>query len=114
MPRTFADNISELRLRLSIAQKSLALHSACTDFAIKKVMITVKDLKDIAENRIRNEAQKEIIRSSFPPHIADRMCAAIDGQEKMEHFIRFLNEYNEWMVQQQMVVQEFLREYYKG
>ena len=30
------------------------------------------------------------------------MCAAIDGQEKMEHFIRFLKEYNEWMVQQQM------------
>ena len=82
-------------------------------FAIKKVMITVKDLNDIAENRIRNEAQKEIIRSSFPPHIADRMCAAIDGQEKMENFIRFLNEYNEWMVEQQMVVQEFLRGYKK-
>ena len=45
--------------------------------------------------------QKEIIRSSFPPHIADRMCAAIDGQEKMEHFVRFLNEYNEWMGMQQ-------------
>lgn len=43
------------------------------------------------------------------PHIADRMCAAIDGQEIMEHFIRFLNEYNEWMVQQQRVLQEFLR-----
>lgn len=64
-------------------------------------MITVKDLNDIAENKIKNEAQKEIIRTSFPPHIADRMCAAIDGQEKMEHFIRFLNEYNEWMVMQQ-------------
>ena len=44
-------------------------------------MITVKDLNDIAENKIKNEVQKEIIRSSFPPHIADRMCAAIDGQE---------------------------------
>lgn len=72
-------------------------------------MITLKDLNDIAENKIKNEAQKAIIRSSFPPHIVDRMCAAIDGQEKVEHFIRFLNEYNEWMVEQQMVVQEFLR-----
>ena len=44
-------------------------------------MITVKDLNDIAENKIKNEVQKEIIRSSFPPHIVDRMCAAIDGQE---------------------------------
>lgn len=74
-------------------------------------MITLKDLNDIAENRIKNEVQKAIIRSSFLPHIADRMCAAIDGQEKMEHFIRFLNDYNEWMVQQQKVVQEFLRGY---
>ena len=64
-------------------------------------MITLKDLNDIAENKIKNEAQKEIIRSSFPPHIADRMCAAFDGQEKMEHFVRFLNEYNEWMEMQQ-------------
>lgn len=78
-------------------------------------MITIKDLNDIAENKIKNEVQKAIIRSSFPPHIADRMCATIDGQEKMEHFIRFLNEYNEWMAQQQMrqyaAVLEFLRGY---
>ena len=77
-------------------------------------MITLKDLNDIAENKIKNEAQKAIIRSSFPPHLADRMCAAIDGQEKTEHFIRFLNEYNERMAEQQMVVQEFLREYYRS
>ena len=77
-------------------------------------MITVKDLNDIAENKIKNEVQKEIIRSSFPPHIADRMCAAIDGKEKMEHFIRFLNEYNEWMVEQQKqqaAVMEFLMQH---
>ena len=77
-------------------------------------MITLKDLNDIAENKIKNEAQKAIIRSSFPPHIADRMCAAIDGQERLEHFMRLLNEYNAWMVQQQIqqaAVMEFLREY---
>lgn len=79
-------------------------------------MITIKDLNDIAENKIKNEAQKAIIRSSFPPHIADRMCAAIDDQERIEHFMRLLNEYNEWMVQQQMqqaAVLEFLRQYKK-
>ena len=78
----------------------------------EKVMITLKDLNDIAENKIKNETQKEIIRLSFPPHIADRMCAAIDGQEKLDHFMRLLNEYNEWMVQQlrqQEAVQQFLR-----
>ena len=79
-------------------------------------MITLKDLNDIAETKIKNEAQQAIIRSSFPPHIADRMCAAIDGQERIEHFMRLLNEYNEWMVQQQMqqaAVIEFLRQYKK-
>ena len=79
-------------------------------------MITLKDLNDIAENKIKNEAQKAIIRSSFPPHIAERMCAAIDEQERFEHFLRLLNEYNEWMVQQQMqqaAVMEFLRGYKK-
>lgn len=79
-------------------------------------MITLKDLNDIAENKIKNEAQKAIIRLSFPPHIADRMCAAIDGQERFEHFMRLLNVYNDWMVQQQMqqaVVLEFLRQYKK-
>ena len=77
-------------------------------------MITLKDLNDIAENRIKNDAQKAIIRSSFPPHIAERMCAAIDGQERFEHFVRLLNEYNEWMAQQQMqqaAVMEFLKGY---
>ena len=75
-------------------------------------MITLKDLNDIAENKIKNEAQKAIIRSSFPPHIADRMCAAIDGQERFGHFMRLLNEYTEWLAQQQMqqaAVMEFLR-----
>lgn len=28
-------------------------------------MITLKDLNDIAENKIKNEAQKAIIQSSF-------------------------------------------------
>lgn len=54
-------------------------------------MITIKDLFDIAENKIKNETQKAIIRSSFPPHIADRMCAAIDGQERFALFVGLLN-----------------------
>ena len=37
-------------------------------------MITAKDLYDILENIIANETQKSLIRSNFPPQIADRMC----------------------------------------
>ena len=79
-------------------------------------MITIQDLYNIAGNRISNEMQKSIIGNNFPPQIAERMCAAIDGQERIEHFQRLLKEYNEWMVKQQRqqeAVQQFLREYYK-
>lgn len=78
-------------------------------------MITVQDLCNIVGNKIGNEAQKNLIRNNFPPHIADQMCAAIDGKERVELFHRFLAEYNEWITQQQLqqeAVQEFLRRYY--
>ena len=79
-------------------------------------MITIQDLYNIVGNKISNELQKSIIRNNFPPQIAERMCAAIDGQERIEHFQRLLKEYNEWMIMQQRqqeAVQKFLREYYK-
>ena len=79
-------------------------------------MITIQDLYNIVGNKISNELQKSIIRNNFPPQIAERMCAAIDGQERIEHFQRLLKEYNEWMVMQQRqqeAIQQFMREYYK-
>lgn len=79
-------------------------------------MLTIKDLYDIVENKIANEAQKTIIRNNMPPQIAERMCAAIDGKEKAEHFQRLLMEYNDWMLQQQRqqeAIRQFLMQYYK-
>ena len=79
-------------------------------------MITILDLYNILGNKISNEMQKAIIRNNCPPQIAERMCVAIDGQEKAEHFQRLLKEYNEWLInqqRQQMAIQEFMREYYK-
>lgn len=78
-------------------------------------MITIQDLYNILGNRISNEMQKALIRNNFPAQIAERMCDAIDGQEKAEHFQRLLQEYNEWLMNQQRqreAVQKFLREYY--
>ena len=62
-------------------------------------MITLQDLYNIVGNKITNEMGKTIIRNNFPPQIAEQMCTAIDAQEKVEHFQRFLKEYNDWMVQ---------------
>lgn len=79
-------------------------------------MITIQDLNNIVENKIANETGKAIIRNNFPQQIAEKMCAAIDGHERIEHFLRLLKEYNEWMInqqRQQAMVQQFLREYNK-
>ena len=79
-------------------------------------MITLQDLYNIVGNKIANETGKAIIRNSFPPQIAERKCAAIDGQERAEHFQRLLMEYNVWMLiqqHQQAEIQKFLKEYYK-
>lgn len=57
-------------------------------------MITVQDLYNIMENKASNEMRKTIIRIIFPPQIAEQMCAAINGQERAEHFRRILEECN--------------------
>lgn len=79
-------------------------------------MITIEDLYNIVGKKIANETGKAIIRNSFPPHLAEQMCQAIDGQERAEHFQRLLKEYNEWLLnqqRQQAAIQSFLQEYYK-
>lgn len=78
-------------------------------------MITTKDLYDIIENKITHETQKALIRNNLPQEIAEKMCKAIDSQEKAEHFQRFLVEWNEWVtnqLQQQQYIQQFLQQYY--
>ena len=88
----------------------------CSVLSSLRSMITIQDLYNILSNKISNEMQKAIIRNNCPPQIAERMCDAIDGQEKAEHFQRLLQEYNEWLInqqRQQAMVQQFLREYYK-
>lgn len=58
---------------------------------------------------------KAIIRSNNPEAVAARKCGFIELQERFEHFTRFLNEYNEWIIQQQMqqyaAVVNYLRQY---
>lgn len=76
-------------------------------------MIIVQDLYNIVGNKISNEMQKTIIRNSFPPQIAEQMCAAIEGQEKAEHLRRILEEWSEYQIRQQQAIQQFLGQYYR-
>lgn len=64
-------------------------------------MVTVKDLFEISGNKMVNDVLKSIARSNFQPHAAEGMCTVIDGYERADHFMRFVKEYNEWMMYQQ-------------
>lgn len=77
------------------------------------VMITIQDLCSILGNKISNEMQKTLIRNNFPLQIAERMCDAIDDQEKVEQFQRLLREYNEWLMNQQRQ-QEAVQAFFEG
>ena len=77
------------------------------------VMITIQDLYSILGNKISNEMQKTLIRNNFPLQIAERMCDAIDDQEKVEQFQRLLREYNEWLMNQQRQ-QEAVQAFFEG
>ncbi len=57
--------------------------------------------------------QKTLIRNNFPLQISERMCDAIDDQEKVEQFQRLLREYNEWLMNQQRQ-QEAVQAFFEG
>lgn len=75
-------------------------------------MITIQDLNNIVSKKISNEAQKTIIRNNFPPQEAERICDAIDRNERAEHLVRFFKECMENQQKQQQAIQAFLQQYY--
>lgn len=64
-------------------------------------MVTIKDLFEVSSNKMINDIIKSAVRNNFQPSVAEEMCAAFDGHERVEHFLRFLKEYNEWLLNQQ-------------
>lgn len=76
-------------------------------------MITVKDLQDIIGKKLSNEVMKNMIRTNMPLQIANQLCDTIDRQEKAEHMIRLLKEWNEWL-EHQRKQQEQLQRFLNG
>lgn len=70
-------------------------------------MITAKDFCDIIGNKIASDMWKSMIRNSFPPHIAEQLCDAIDRKDNADMFNRIMQEYNEWLAAQQRQQQYF-------
>lgn len=74
-------------------------------------MITEKDFYDIIGKKVSNEIMKNMIKANMPQQIASQLCDAIDRQEKTEHLILLLKEWNEWLehqIKQQEQLQRFL------
>lgn len=79
-------------------------------------MVTEKDFCDIIANKMASEFGKSMIRNSFPPNIAEQLCDAIDRKDNADMFNRIMQEYNEWLAQQQrqqQYFQQFLMQYFK-
>lgn len=79
-------------------------------------MIMPKDFCDIVGNKMASEMWKAKIRQSFPPHIAEQLCDAIDRNDRVDKFNRIMSEYNEWLAEQQrqqQYFQQFLLQYFK-
>lgn len=73
-----------------------------------KVMIREKDFVELAVKKMLNDINKGVIRRFYPPQIAAQKCNAIDEQEKLEHFMRFVNEMNEWEMRRRYAMLQFL------
>lgn len=79
-------------------------------------MITTKDFCDIIGKKMANDIGKSMIRNSFPPHIAEQLCDAIDRNDSIDKFNRIMSEYNEWLAaqqRQQQYFQQFLLQHFK-
>lgn len=79
-------------------------------------MITAKDFCDIIGNKMASDIWKSMIRNNFPPNIAEQLCDAIDRKDSFDKFNRIMQEYNEWLAQQQrqqQYFQQFLMQYFK-
>ena len=73
-------------------------------------MITAKDFCDIIGNQMACDIGKLLIRNSFPPHIAEQYCDAIDRYDKADKFNRIMSKYTEWLAdpqRQQQFFQQF-------
>lgn len=64
-------------------------------------MVTLKDIYEVSCYNMINDIQQSMIRRYYSPCVAEDMCISIDVHEKVDHFSRFLKEYNEWLLNQQ-------------
>ena len=71
-------------------------------------MIREKDFVELVIKKMCNDINKGFIRMSNTPLVAEQKCNAIDAWDKTEHFVRFVNEMNEWELRRRYATLQYL------
>lgn len=68
----------------------------------------MNDFIGMVGRKAGNEALKNFIRSTNHPYIAEQKCNVIDAMENTEHFMRFVNEINEWEMRRRYAIYKWV------
>lgn len=71
--------------------------------------MTEQEFWGIIYKKAESEFNKGLIRSTYPPHIAEPMCNAIDSKDKAELLDRLHREWLEYQKRQSDIIQAYLK-----
>ena len=71
--------------------------------------MTEQEFWNLIYKKAESEFNKGLIRSTYPSHIAEPMCNAIDSKDKAELLDRLHKEWLEYQKRQSDIIQAYLK-----
>ena len=71
--------------------------------------MTEQEFWNLIYKKSESEFNKGLIRSTYPSHIAEPMCNAIDSKDKVELLDRLHKEWLEYQKRQSDIIQAYLK-----
>ena len=71
--------------------------------------MTEQEFWGLIYKKAESEFNKGLIRSTYPPHIAEPMCNAIDSKDKAELLDRLHREWLEYQKRQSDIIKAYLK-----
>ena len=71
--------------------------------------MTEQEFGNLVYKKAESEFNKELIRSTYPSHIAEPMCTAIDSKDKAELLDRLHREWLEYQKRQSDIIKAYLK-----
>lgn len=72
--------------------------------------MTEQEFWNLIYKKAESECNKGLIRSTYPSHIAEPMCNAIDSKDKAELLDRLHKEWLEYQKRQSDIIQAYLKQ----